>query len=137
MRRCLQSEEQRRDGRVVYELDDGRYIELLEREIALYGLQEIVAAYGLDMPTEPIPLMQGGRQIGTVPADFHPMGFESQSAMYDPRLGDFRMEDDAWVAHNSLGYGDIEAIPGFLHNTEPRLTRSPEPRVVKHPLEKE
>lgn len=114
MRPLPQSLEQQRDGNVTYELSDGRRIELVLEEVRLCGAAEIIAAYGLDEPTEPIPLMLGGRQIGTVPADFHPMGFESRSMMYDPRPGDFRMEDGVWIAANSLGRGDIGAIPGFV-----------------------
>lgn len=114
MRLLPQSPEQQRDGIVICELDDGRRVDLSTEEIRMCGLKIVLAAYGHDEPTEPIPIFSYGRQVGTVPADFHPMGFESRSVMYDPRPGDFRMEDGVWIAHRALGPGDIEAIPGFI-----------------------
>jgi hypothetical protein len=124
MRPLPQSLEQSRDGNITYELSDGRRIDLVLAEVRQFGAAEIIAAYGLDEPTDPIPLMRGGRQIGTVPADFHPMGFESSSSWYDPRPHDFRMEDGKWIAHNSLGNGDIGAIPGFKPS-DPQKDYSP------------
>lgn len=114
MRPLPRSPEQERDGNVTYELSDGRRIELVLDEVRQFGAAEIIAAYGLDEPTEPVPLMRNGRQIGTVPPDFHPLGFESESTFYAVRPGDFRMEDGVWIAHNALGFGDIRAIPGFV-----------------------
>lgn len=64
--------------------------------------------------TERVPVMQDGRQIGTVPPSFDPQRIESTSPLYDPRAGDFVRAGDAWSAHPMLGDGDLEAVPGFV-----------------------
>lgn len=64
--------------------------------------------------TERVPVTQGGRRIGTVPHDFNPRRIKSTNWLYDPREGDFRLQDGAWIAARTLGPGDIEAVPGFV-----------------------
>lgn len=64
-------------------------------------------------PPTRLPLMQEGRQIGSLPASFDPTRIKSMSWLYDPRPGDFRRVGDAWVASPTLGPGDLEAVPGF------------------------
>ena len=81
--------------------------------------------------TERIPVFQeywitatdGTRQrskerIGTVPPDFDPSRISSRNYFYDPRPGDFKWEDETWVAAYTLGPGDLEAVPGFVWNRE-------------------
>lgn len=52
-------------------------------------------------------------RIGTVRHDFDPRRIKSTNWLYDPREGDFKLEDGAWVAAYTLGPGDLEAVPGF------------------------
>ena len=64
--------------------------------------------------TKPLPVMQRGRQVGTVPPSFNPNRIMSTSFLYSPRPGDFTWIDDSWVASPSLGPGDLESVPGFV-----------------------
>ena len=64
--------------------------------------------------TEPIPVIQDGRQIGTVPPNFDPALIKSRTRFYSPRPGDFKREGDTWVASGTLGPGDLDAVPGFV-----------------------
>ncbi|WP_278985626.1 hypothetical protein [Sphingobium yanoikuyae] len=113
MKRLPQSLEQLGAGRATYELRDGQTIELDLDEARTATEAEIRAAHGLDEPTA-VPVMRNGRLLGTVPGDFHPMGFDSLDPLYDPRPHDFREENGVWIAHNSLGPGDLAAVPGFI-----------------------
>ena len=61
-----------------------------------------------------IAVMQDGQRIGTVPPSFDPENFESRSALYRPRPGDFRRKGDVWIADPMLGPGDLNAVPGFV-----------------------
>lgn len=63
-------------------------------------------------PTKRIPVIQFGRQVGTVPPDFDPARLRNRS-LYRPRPGDFIVDGDTWVACTSLGGGDLESVPGF------------------------
>lgn len=65
-------------------------------------------------PLERIPVKQDGETIGTVPGHFDPLNIRSTSFLYDPRPGDFRREQDHWVADRMLGPGDLAAVPGFV-----------------------
>lgn len=73
---------------------------------------------GFAARTEPVPVFQSGRRIGTVPASFDPTEIKSTSWLYDPRPGDFRREGDTLVAVYTLGPGDLEAVPGFIWDRE-------------------
>jgi hypothetical protein len=64
--------------------------------------------------TERVPVVQHGRRIGTVPPDFDPAKIKSTSWLYSVRPGDFRREGDEWVVSQTLGPGDLEAVPGFV-----------------------
>lgn len=103
------------NGVVTYKLADGRYVRLDARAVAEYGAGEMLRRMGLgdQIPTKRAPVLQGGHQVGTVPGDFDPMAIKSRSFMYDPRPGDFVRKGDHWIASNSLGTGDLGAIPGF------------------------
>lgn len=63
--------------------------------------------------TDRIPMMQDGRQIGTVLPSFDPASIKSKSFWYTPRTGDFERDGDTWVARPELGPGDLDAVPGF------------------------
>ncbi|MED5545719.1 MAG: hypothetical protein VYD90_10755 [Pseudomonadota bacterium] len=114
MKPLAQTLEQIGRNEITYELSDGKRVTLNVHEARGATEEEIRAAYGIDEPTEPMPVIQGGRVVGTVPASFHPMGFEPRSAMYDVRPGDFIEKDGAWIAANALGLGDLLAVPGFI-----------------------
>lgn len=62
-----------------------------------------------------VPVYQRGRLIGSLPYSFHTATFKSKSFLYDQRPGDFkRTRDGGWEVANSMGPGDLEAIPGFV-----------------------
>jgi hypothetical protein len=69
---------------------------------------------GVDQITTPVPVFQHGRHVGSVPYDFEPFAIRSRNPLYDPRSGDFRRTAEGWIASNTLGPGDLEAIPGFV-----------------------
>ena len=108
------------DGAVTYEFDDGRRIKLCARAVKEFGLREVLrhAGYEHEIPTERKSVFQYGKKIGTVPGDFDPMLIKTQSFFYDARPGDFKLEDDVWIACRTLCPGDFEAIPGFVWDRE-------------------
>jgi hypothetical protein len=64
--------------------------------------------------TKRADVRQHGRRVGTLPPNFDPSAIKSTSFFYDPRPGDFRREEDHWIAARNLGPGDLEAVPGFI-----------------------
>jgi hypothetical protein len=68
--------------------------------------------------TEPVPVMQSGRRVGSVPATFDPTKIKSTNWLYDVRPGDFVRDGDTWIANRTLGPGDLEAVPGFVWDRE-------------------
>lgn len=115
IRRLPQSPEDQRLRRVTYELDNGNWLTVDAREVALHGIAVVASRYGVKTSASNgrIPVRQCGVVIGTVPADFDPMFIKSKSLLYDPRPGDFLFEGNAWSAAPMLGAGDFEAIEGF------------------------
>jgi hypothetical protein len=116
IRRLESSIEDKMRGIVTYELPDGRRIDLDARTIRKYGAHEILreAGFGHLLPTSRVKVVQDGREVGTLPPDFDPYAVKSASFLYEPRPGDFKREGDAWIAKDSLGPGDLEAVPGFV-----------------------
>lgn len=113
--RRIESHEDAMKGIVRYRLDDGRMVCFdadIVREIGLTAAMRY-AGVEVEAPTKRLPVVQRGREIGTMPPDFDPDFIRSRSWLYEPRPGDFRREGDKWVANQMLGPGDFEAIPGF------------------------
>lgn len=103
-------------GTVTYDIGNGRYATFDARAVQKYGLARLMDAYGIEMPTERVPVIQYGRQIGTMPPDFDPASARSTSFMYDVRPGDFRREGDTWVVGRTLGAGDVDCVAGFIRD---------------------
>lgn len=117
MRRLDDTETNFRNRTVTYELPDGRRLDVDREALERCGIREIAKAYGLEMPTERVPVFHEGRRVGTVPAEFDPGLIKSKSFFYSPRPGDFTRTAEGWVAHRSMGPGDIAAITGFHPET--------------------
>ncbi|KQZ96799.1 hypothetical protein ASD74_05960 [Rhizobium sp. Root564] len=106
------------NGMVTYQLASGKYLSLSVRDVRVYGLEYLMKAHGLNVPTERIPVFQGGRKIGTVSALFDPIAIKSRSFFYDVRPGDFTRTADGWEASRMLGPGDLDAVSEFIRNGE-------------------
>lgn len=119
MRRIEDTENNFRNRTVTYELPDGRRLDVDRDAVERLGIREIAKHYGIEMPTERVPVFHHGERIGTVPAEFDPSFIKSKSFFYDPRPGDFTRTAEGWQAHKSLGPGDISAIPGFAAEQRP------------------
>lgn len=101
-------------GTVTYEVGVNRYLTVSARDIREHGLEEILRSYGIEIPEGRLPVIQHGREIGTLPAMFEPLTIQSRSFFYDARPGDFKRTAEGWEASRTLGPGDLEAVPGFL-----------------------
>lgn len=119
MMKRLESIEDEMRGVVTYELPDGRYAQFDVRAVREYGIAKLLRAEGYEPPTGRVAVMQYGRRVGTVPADFEPMAIKSRSFLYDPRPGDFRREGDAWIVSRTLGAGDLDMVPEFQRDPSP------------------
>jgi hypothetical protein len=106
------------EGTITFDLEDGRFVTLDQRAVKRYGLREMLRAAGVDaeLPDKRLPVFQRGREIGSVPGDFEPTCIKSTSWLYDPRPGDFRRDGKGWIAADSLGLGDLEAVHGFVRD---------------------
>ena len=109
MKRIEREEDQRR-GTVTYQLDDGRYVTLEANAVQQFGADKLIQWLGLE---ERVPVMQHGRRVGTLPADFEPLNARSRNPVGEIRPGDFRREGDAWILEETLGSEDLDAIIGF------------------------
>lgn len=107
-------------GTVTYEVGSGRWATFDRRAVEEYGLARLLEEYGVEMPTERVPVIQYGRRIGTMPPDFDPAFARSNSFMYDPRPGDFRREGDTWVVGRTMGASDVDCVVGFIRDTSPQ-----------------
>lgn len=112
----IESIEDDLNGVVTYEFQNGKRVRLDAHVVREYGLADVLRRMGLAdlVPDQRIAVMRHGRKIGTVPPAFDPYLIKSKSWLYDPRPGDFRREGDVWIASNTLGPGDLEAVPGFV-----------------------
>lgn len=105
-------------GTVTYELPDGKWATFDARAVQQFGLARLMESYGVEMPTERVPVIQYGRRIGTMPAGFDPAFARSISFMYDVRPGDFRREGDAWIVGRTMGASDVDCVAGFIRDTD-------------------
>jgi hypothetical protein len=103
-------------GTVTYEIGDGRWATFDARAVREYGLAKMMEAYGVEMPTERVPVIQYGRRIGTMPPDFDPATARSISFMYDVRPGDFTRTDEGWVVGRTIGASDVDCVAGFVRD---------------------
>ena len=112
MKRIEREEDQRR-GTVTYQLDDGRYVTLEANAVQQFGADKLIEWLGLESPAERVPVMQHGRRVGTLPADFEPRNAKSRNPVCEIHPGDFSREGDAWIVEKTLGSEDLDAIIGF------------------------
>lgn len=103
-------------GAVTYDIGGGRWATFDRRAIEKYGLARLLEDYGVEMPTERVPVIRNGRRIGTLPPDFDPAFARSISFMYDVRLGDFTREGNTWVLGRTMGASDIDCVAGFVRD---------------------
>lgn len=105
------------NGTVTYDIGDGRYATFDVRAVERFGLARLLEAYGVEMPTERVPVFRDGRRIGTLPPDFDPAFARSNSFMYDVRPGDFTREGESWVVGRTMGASDVDCVVGFVRDT--------------------
>jgi hypothetical protein len=98
---------------MTYELPDGRRLCVDRDVVERYGIGEVAKRYGVEMPTERVPVFHHGERVGTLPAEFDPGLIKSKSLFYDPRPGDFTRTPEGWIVAKSMGPGDVAAVPGF------------------------
>jgi hypothetical protein len=108
MKRIDREEDERR-GTVTYQLDDGRFVTLAESAVAQFGADNLIQWLGL----ERLPVMQQGRRVGTLPADFDPLNARIRNSLCQVRPGDLKREGDAWVAEDMLSSDDLDAVIEF------------------------
>lgn len=111
--RLKDTEENFRNCTATYELPDGRRLDVDRRVVERYGIREIAKQYGVEMPTERVPVFHHGERVGTVPAEFDPAFIKSKSFFYDPRPGDFTRTSEGWQVSHTMGPGDVASVPGF------------------------
>lgn len=103
-------------GTVTYDIGNGRYATFDARTVERVGLAPLLAAYGIEMPTERVPVIQDGRRIGTMPPDFDPAFARSISFMYDVRPGDFTRTAEGWVVGRTMGASDVDCVASFIRD---------------------
>lgn len=102
-------------GTVTSDIGNGRYATFDARAVRKYGLSRLMEAYGIEMPTERVPVMQYGKRIGTMPPDFDPLHIRG-SLLYDARPGDFRLEGGVWIIGPTRGASDVDCVAGFIRD---------------------
>jgi len=72
-----------------------------------YGVAALMGGIGEadQVPTERVPVIFHGLRVGTLPGDFDAQNVKSLSWLYDPRPGDFKREDGAWIVGRAVGPG--------------------------------
>lgn len=121
--RRRESEQDRMNGTVTYELSKDKWVTFDARALERYGLAALMDAEGLAefMPTERLPVFQYGRRIGTMAPDFEPMTAKSMSPFYDVRPGDFVRSDEGWVVGRTMGAADVDCVEGFVREWAPTV----------------
>ncbi len=100
--------EDQMNRRVRYRRGDHEVL-LDERDVQLYGLDEMLKRVGLEQDHTPLPVIYQGENVGTLPASFDPRRVKSSTFLYEARPGDFRLDGDKWIADKMLGLGDLYA----------------------------
>lgn len=104
-----------------HQLRDGTRICLSADAVNAVGAATLICEAGLGhlLSDRRIPVIQHGREIGTLPEDFDPTSTK-RWRLYDPRPGDFTpvagcsdRRTCAWIASRTLRPGDLESIPEF------------------------
>jgi hypothetical protein len=101
---------------ITLDVGGGRRLKMDRRGLEMYGSEIVLDCLSAEQRVdflERIPVYQGGRQIGTLSAGYHPLIYRSRSFFYDPRPDDFRRSKRGWEASPTLGWGDLDAIPDF------------------------
>jgi hypothetical protein len=101
---------------VTYDIGGGRRATFDARAVERYGLAALMKECGVEMPTERVPVIQYGKRIGTMPADFDPKFARSISFMYDVRPGDFTRTAEGWVVGRTMGASDVDCVAGFVRD---------------------
>jgi hypothetical protein len=109
----IEREEDERRGTVTYQLDDGRFVTLEANAVQQFGIDNLIQWLGIESPTERVPVMQNGRRLGTLPANFEPLNARRRNSEYEVRPGDFRREGGAWIVEKTLCSEDLDAVIGF------------------------
>ncbi len=117
----LDSIEDEMKGVITYQLADGRRVCFDARTVREYGVAALMGGIGEadQVPTERVPVIFHGRRVGTLPGDFDAQNVKSLSWLYNPRPGDFKREDGAWIVGRAVGPGDLEAVAGFIKDPPP------------------
>jgi len=103
-------------GTVTYEVGDGRWATFDRRAVERFGLAALLKEYGVEMPTERVPVFQYGRRIGTMPPGFDPAFARSVWFMYDIRPGDFTQTEEGWLVGRTMGASDVDCVAGFVRD---------------------
>lgn len=101
-----------------YEMPDGRRVYFDRDAVRKYGAYALAKSCGLnpfdgDEEMRMVPVYQRGEKVGVVPATFDPDCARSSTFLCDFRPGDFVRDGDRWIACNSLGPGDLDALTVF------------------------
>lgn len=103
-------------GTVTYEVGDGRWATFDRGAVERFGIAALLREYGVEMPTERVPVFQYGRRIGTMPPGFDPAFARSVSFMYDIRPGDFTRTAEGWLVGRTMGASDVDCVAGFVRD---------------------
>jgi hypothetical protein len=111
--RRIESLENEMRGTITYDLEDGQYLNVDAEMVGMLGIAAVLRMNGSVPPEGRLPVFWAGTEAGTLPAAFGPLQIRSLTSFYRPRPGDFKRTDRGWEAANTLGPGDLEAVPEF------------------------
>lgn len=101
-------------GEIAIRVGRDRYHSIEINKVRQAGLKKFCGAiFGIDIGDARVPVIQHGRTVGTLPDVWHPALAVSTSFLYEPRPGDFVRAGAVWIAHPTLGPGDLDAITDF------------------------
>ena len=99
---------------ITFDLGDGRMVDVPSDFIRMHGLKAVAEHFGVPVSDRYLPVIYHGRVVGSLPETWHPLEIKSKTYFYDPRPGDFVRDGDKWIAAQTLGPGDIEAVTDFV-----------------------